>query len=186
MEGPSLLAFHTATTPGLCDRDPGGAGTLGTSCTGWPSPADVPAANSPESPHGTEAPRLTKYVPSYPHQCFPSLPLPCSLQSWWNPSASCDSCKWSGRTTRDGTMFPWAALGAGTEQKAARAKEKKKNLVSFYCQTHGNCPGIRPPCLLPPPLSWQPPLRCQAQASPPLVRGKTFRRTCYGFIQYCL
>lgn len=68
--------------------------------------------------------------------------------------------------------------GDGTEKEAARAERRR--FGSFYCQTHGNCPGL----LSPSSPSWQPPLCCQAQAKFPLVRGKASRSTCYGFIQY--
>lgn len=69
----------------------------------------------------------------------------------------------------------------GTEQEAARP-ERSRFLAPFIVRPMGIALGS---CLLPPPPpSWQPPLCCQAQANFPLVRGKTSRSTCYGFIQY--
>lgn len=65
------------------------------------------------------------------------------------PPASSDGCKESGRAERDGAKFPWAAqrvLASSRRLPGQKKKKKwKRGLGSFYCQTHGNCPGLLPP-----------------------------------------
>lgn len=76
---------------------------------------------------------------------------------------------------------PWAAQRMMALSRRLPG-QKEVGLAPFIVRPMGIALGS---CLLPPPPpSWQPPLCCQAQANFPLVRGKTSRSTCYGFIQY--
>lgn len=84
-----------------------------------------------------------------------------------------------------GTTAPSQFLSAVQRMMTLRRRlpgQKEGGLAPFITRPMGIALGS---CLLPPPPpSWQPPLCCQAQANFPLVRGKAFRSTCYGFIQY--